>query len=177
MQHRLHSPFVTDHIALPQLLYIMCRHFCSIFSLLRASSTSTCSIPFVLRESFLFLACFTLALFPFNYSAYCTLFPITTCTFLAPLIYNLKYISVDYLQKKRSQPHLSKSVRTLLSFAFTFSSLFYFVCGLACVLKVTISSSSLLVIYTLPYIVQQQHSFTFISPLLYHLTCDLASCC
>ena len=166
-----------DHIALPQLLYIMCRHFCSIFSSLRTTSTSTCSIPFVLHEPFLFLAHFAPALFPFNYSAYCALFPITTCAFITPLIYNLKYTSVDYLQKQESQSHFFKSVRSLLSFTFTFSSLFYFACGLAHVLKVTISSSSLLVIYTLPYIVQQQHSFVFTLPSLYHFVHDLASCC
>ena len=49
-------------------------------------------------------------------------------------------------------------------------------CGLARVLKVTISSSSPLLRYTSPYIVQQQHSFAFISPSLYHFACDLASC-
>ena len=101
MQHRLHSPFATDHIALPQLLCIMCRHFCSIFSSLCASSTSTCSIPFVLHEPFLFLARFAPVPFQFIYYAYCVLFPITTCTFITPLIYNLKNTSVDYLQKKR----------------------------------------------------------------------------
>ena len=177
MQHRLHSPFVTDHIALPQLLYIMCGHLRSIFSSLHATSTSTCSIPFVLCEPFLFLARFALVSFLFNYGACCALFPITTCTFIAPLFYNLKYTSVAYLQKKGSQSRLSKPVRTSLSFTFTLSSSFYFACGLAHVLKVTILSSSLLLRYTSPYIVQQQHSFTFISPLLYHFTCDLASCC
>ena len=156
----------------------MCRHFRSIFSSLRATSTSTCYIPFVLREPFLFLARFAPVPFQFIYYAYCALFPITTCAFIAPLIYNLKYTSVTYLQKKKgSQPHLSKSVRTSLSFAFTLSSSFYFACGLARVLKVTISSSSPLLRYTSPYIVQQQHSFAFTSPSLYHFACDLASCC
>ena len=177
MQHRLHSPFATDHIVLPQLLCVMCGHFCSIFSLLHATSTSTCSIPFVLHESFLFLARFAPVPFLFNYSAYCALFPITTCAPIAPLIYNLKYTSVDYLQKNESQPHLSKSVRTLLSFAFTLSLSFYFICGLAHVLKVTISSSLLLLRYTSPHIVQQQHSLAFTLPSLYHFACDLASCC
>ena len=125
----------------------------------------------------LFLAYFAPASFQFIYYAYCALFPITTCAFIAPFIYNLKYTSVDYLKEKESQPHLSKSVRTLLSFAFTLSPSFYFACGLAHVLKVTISSSSLLIIYTSPYIVQQQHSFALISPSLYHFACDLASCC
>ena len=101
MQHRLHSPFVTDHIALLQLLCIMCGHFRSIFSSLRATSTSTCYIPFVLREPFLFLACFAPVPFQFIYYAYCVLFPITTCAFITPLIYNLKYTSVTYLQKKK----------------------------------------------------------------------------
>ena len=177
MQHRLHSPLATDHIALPQLLCIMCGHFRSIFSSLRTTSTSTCSIPFVLHEPFLFLARFALVPFQFIYYAYCALFPITTCTFITPLLYNLKYTSVAYLQKKGSQSHIFKSVRALLSFAFTLSSSFYFTCGLACVLKVTISSSSLLLRYTSPYIVQQQHSLAFTLSSLYHFTCDLASCC
>ena len=156
----------------------MCGHFCSIFSLLCTSTTSTCSIPFVLCKPFLFLACFALVPFQFIYYAYCALFSITTCAFIAPLIYNLKYTSVDYLQKKQeSQPHLSKSVRTLLSFTFTFSLSLYFICGLARVLKVTISSSLLPIIYTSPYIVQQQHRFAFTSPSLYHFTCDLALSC
>ena len=93
-----------DHIALPQLVCIMCRHFHSIFSLICTSSTSTCSIPFVLHEPFLFLACFAPALFLFNYCAYCALFPITTCAFITLLFYNLKYTSVDYLQKRKSAP-------------------------------------------------------------------------
>ena len=177
MQHRLHSPLAMDHIALPQLLCIMCRHFHSIFSSLRTTSTSTCSIIFVLCKPFLFLAHFTPVLFQFIYYAYCALFPITSCAFIAPLFYNLKYTSVTYLQKKRKSVHLSKSVRTSLSFAFTLSSLFYFACGLDCVLKVTIFTSSLLIIYTSPYIVQQQHSFAFTSPSLYHFACDLASHC
>ena len=130
----------------------MCGHFRSIFSPLRTSSTSTCYIPFVLHEPFLFLARFTPVPFQFIYYAYCALFPITTCAFIAPLFYNLKYTSVTYLQKKGSQPHLSKLVRTLLSFTFTFSSSYYFTCGLASVLKATISSSLLLLRYTSPYI-------------------------
>ena len=148
-------------------------YFCS----LCATSTSTCFIPFVLHEPFLFLARFAPVPFQFIYYAYCALFPFTTCAFIAPLIYNLKYTSVTYLQKKGSQSHLYKSVRTLLSFAFTLFSSFYFACGLAHVLKVTISSSSLLLRYTSPYIVQQQHSFAFTLPSLYHFTCDLALCC
>ena len=89
-----------DHIALPQLLCVMCRHFCSIFSSLHATSTSTCYIPFVLSEPFLFLARFAPVPFQFIYYAYCALFPITTCAFITPLIYNLKYTSVTYLKKK-----------------------------------------------------------------------------
>ena len=100
MQHRLHSPLAMDHLALPQLLCIMCRHFHSIFSSLCTSFTSTCYIPFVLREPFLFLACFAPVPFQFIYYAYCALFPITTCTFITPLFYNLKYTSVAYLQRK-----------------------------------------------------------------------------
>ena len=155
----------------------MCGHFRSIFSSLCTSSTSTCFVPFVLHKPFLFLACFAPVPFQFIYYAYCALFPITTCSFIAPLIYNLKYTSVNYLQKKESQSHLSKSVRTFLSFAYTLSPSFYFTCGLAHVLKVTIFSSSLLLRYTSPYIVQQQNSFAFTSPSLYHFVCDLASCC
>ena len=155
----------------------MCRHFHSIFSLLHASSTSTCFIPFVLREPFLFLACF--APVPFSIQLQCILCPLPHyyLRFYHTFDYNLKYTSVDYLKIKGSQSHLSKLVRILLSFAFTLSSLFYFTCGLAHVLKVTISSSSLLLRYTLPYIVQQWHSFAFTLPSLYHFACDLASCC
>ena len=101
IQDRLHSPLATDHIALPQLLCVMCGHFRSIFSSLHATSTSTCFIPFVLHEPFLFLARFAPVPFQFIYYAYCALFPFTTCAFIAPLLYNLKYTSVTYLQKKR----------------------------------------------------------------------------
>ena len=101
MQHSMHSPLATDHIALPQLLCVMCGHFHSIFSSLRTTSTSTCYIPFVLCEPFLFLARFALVPFQFIYYAHCALFPIYYLRFYRTFDYNLKYTSVTYLQKKR----------------------------------------------------------------------------